>query len=377
MDDFEKEFLEKYDNKETLSDEYLEEICDIGETISDEIIDQTRWDTYFKRIFKIGDRYFRIDYSRGSTEIQDGQFSVEEPYEVYPTKVEITDYLTKSEIEKNKQDKKENKKMEKLYYEYMEYQTFIDEITRRIEDARTSLSIAIGSEEFDKACGLKARIETLKEIVMYADIIKKDEETDLVPETLEKMKKLNRQKYQAIVDYIVENEISSPKLHCPEIPAVHFKMNVDDEAIEMLQDMEKQNEEHIKAKTKISSKTIENQKDEIKKAIEELEKNGKASIGKEQEIKEEPKEEVEEQDEDDFELPFDAVPSVPEEAIEETKSDELDNISEPLESIDDVNIPDPEEERKKDAPKPQIETIEKLEPKDDFADMDFDDIWDA
>lgn len=261
--------------------------------------------------------------------------------------------------------------MEKLYYEYIEYQTFIDEITRRIEDARTSLSIAIGSEEFDKACGLKARIETLKEIVMYADIIKKNEETDLVPETLEKMKKLNRQKYQAIVDYIVENEISSPKLHCPEIPAVHFKMNVDDEAIEMLQDIEKQNEENRKANTKIASKIIENQKDEIKKAIEELEKNGKASIGKEQ------KEEVEEQEEDDFELPFDAVPSVPEEAIEETKSDELDNISEPLESIDDVNIPDPEEERKKDAPKPQIEIIEKLEPKDDFADMDFDDIWDA
>ncbi len=68
--------------------------------IEDEIIDQRRWSTVHKRIFKFEDKFYQTIYSHGSTECQD-----ESPYEdedddiecpeVEPYEVTLTKYRVK------------------------------------------------------------------------------------------------------------------------------------------------------------------------------------------------------------------------------------------------------------------------------------------
>lgn len=61
-----------------------------AEIISDEITDTSRWSVYHECIFKIGERYFRTDYSRGATEMQD-----EAPYEYDGDYIEVTEVVPK------------------------------------------------------------------------------------------------------------------------------------------------------------------------------------------------------------------------------------------------------------------------------------------
>ena len=62
------------------------------EEISDEIVDQDRWATYHEMIIKYGDRYYKINYDRGSTEYQEssGEYTITE---VKPVEVTVTKYV--------------------------------------------------------------------------------------------------------------------------------------------------------------------------------------------------------------------------------------------------------------------------------------------
>ena len=73
---------------------------DFAQTIYNKVTDIGRWSTYYEQVFKIGDRFFKTHYSKGSTETQE-----ESPYEyegewievveVVPKEVTVTKYVAK------------------------------------------------------------------------------------------------------------------------------------------------------------------------------------------------------------------------------------------------------------------------------------------
>mgnify|MGYP001581894545 CR=1 FL=1 len=67
---FKKEFLQK---------------CE-GETISDVIIENSRWSIYYERIFKYDGKFYLTNYSVGATEQQD-----ESPYEYEPDEIDCVE----------------------------------------------------------------------------------------------------------------------------------------------------------------------------------------------------------------------------------------------------------------------------------------------
>ena len=75
------------------------------ELIGDEIIGQSRWDTHHKAIVKNEDKFYSMNYSRGSTEIQDNGFfgycDTVELREVEPVKVVKIQYVEKIRGEAN------------------------------------------------------------------------------------------------------------------------------------------------------------------------------------------------------------------------------------------------------------------------------------
>lgn len=66
--------------------EFLIELEDSDgvEIISQDIIDQSRWSTHWRTVFKFQDRFYETFYSIGSTESQD-----ERPYDYEPDEIEI------------------------------------------------------------------------------------------------------------------------------------------------------------------------------------------------------------------------------------------------------------------------------------------------
>lgn len=68
--------------------------------VSDELIDTGRWSLHYDLVFKVGNQYFSVGYSRGATESQD-----ESPFEyesddivcdeVFPVEVKRIEYVTK------------------------------------------------------------------------------------------------------------------------------------------------------------------------------------------------------------------------------------------------------------------------------------------
>ena len=64
--------------------EFLLELWD--EIVEEEIIDQSRWSTHHRQVFKFEDRFYETFYSTGSTEYQD-----ERPYEDEPDEIELTE----------------------------------------------------------------------------------------------------------------------------------------------------------------------------------------------------------------------------------------------------------------------------------------------
>jgi hypothetical protein len=70
------------------------QFMDDVELISDDIVDQGRWYTYYTAVVKHDGRFWAVNYSQGSTEYQDddGEYTV---YEVEPVEVTITQYKRK------------------------------------------------------------------------------------------------------------------------------------------------------------------------------------------------------------------------------------------------------------------------------------------
>lgn len=68
--------------------EFLQEME--GKTISDEIIDTSRWSTFHRRVFEHEGKYYETMYSHGSTEQQD-----ESPYEYEGEEIECKEVFKK------------------------------------------------------------------------------------------------------------------------------------------------------------------------------------------------------------------------------------------------------------------------------------------
>ena len=90
-----QEFLQRYDNKETFSEDELYRIwigdteieaTDIEEGIGDEL---DRWNHVEWRVIKIQDRYFEIARYAGNTECQEDYYDCQ-PIEVKPVEKVIT-----------------------------------------------------------------------------------------------------------------------------------------------------------------------------------------------------------------------------------------------------------------------------------------------
>lgn len=78
---------------------------DVHETIYEKIVDKGRWHTYYERIFKHEDKYYRTVFRRGSTESQDCQAYEDDPdeiecEEVFPVEVKTIKYMTTKELQK-------------------------------------------------------------------------------------------------------------------------------------------------------------------------------------------------------------------------------------------------------------------------------------
>lgn len=91
-------FLERFDRKEAF-DEWERKMMAWGEvgTEVDQIENDTgRWTTYMTTVFKIGDRYFAIDWDRGLTECQENEYC-SQPVEVtkreYKRTIMVTEWV--------------------------------------------------------------------------------------------------------------------------------------------------------------------------------------------------------------------------------------------------------------------------------------------
>lgn len=88
-------FLERFDRKETF-DEWERRMMAWGEvgTEVDQIENGSgRWMTYMTTVFKIGGRYFAIDWDRGLTECQENEYW-NQPVEVTKRQYEKTIVVT-------------------------------------------------------------------------------------------------------------------------------------------------------------------------------------------------------------------------------------------------------------------------------------------
>lgn len=89
-----KEFLDRYDNKETFTESEMHRIW-IGDTeiemtvIEEGTGEQYRWNHIEWQVVKIGDRYFDLAIMAGNTEYQDNEYDIQ-PQEVKPVETVIT-----------------------------------------------------------------------------------------------------------------------------------------------------------------------------------------------------------------------------------------------------------------------------------------------
>lgn len=98
LTEYEKNFLKKIDNGHNFSEEEINEMFYDLEEIDSISEDLGRWTMSVSTIFKIGDRYIRLDWEKGLTEYQVDEYP-EQPYEVFPKKetIVVTRWLTKKE----------------------------------------------------------------------------------------------------------------------------------------------------------------------------------------------------------------------------------------------------------------------------------------
>lgn len=89
MDNYEKEFLDKYDSGYKFTEgEIHDMIWDFKQVEEDEGCNH-RWTQDITTVIQVGDRYFRIDWQRGLTEYQENEYW-NQPVEVTPHEYEKT-----------------------------------------------------------------------------------------------------------------------------------------------------------------------------------------------------------------------------------------------------------------------------------------------
>lgn len=67
---------------------------DYDEFLISEYIDQTRWTTVFRKVYKVDDTFYEIIHEAGSTEYQEEDYGYSvEVHEVRPVEKVVTEYL--------------------------------------------------------------------------------------------------------------------------------------------------------------------------------------------------------------------------------------------------------------------------------------------
>ncbi len=86
----------KFTEEEVLGDLDHWELYEMSdEVMVDEITAQHRWMTDKRLVLRFGERFLEVEFSQGSTEMQDGYEPDMEVREVFPKVVEKTIYTTK------------------------------------------------------------------------------------------------------------------------------------------------------------------------------------------------------------------------------------------------------------------------------------------
>ena len=98
MNEFDQDFLEKYDSGYKFSSSELREICFELIEVESEYGENLRWVRPVTRIYQVGNRYFCLEWFEGLTESQEDEFW-EQPYEVekkeYEKTITVTEWIKK------------------------------------------------------------------------------------------------------------------------------------------------------------------------------------------------------------------------------------------------------------------------------------------
>lgn len=97
MEQYEIDFLEKYDRGEKFSEGELKEfVFELLEWAGEKEGEEHRWYRKVQTIVKVGERYFSILWNRGLTELQENEFPYQ-PKEVikktYEKTIEVTEWV--------------------------------------------------------------------------------------------------------------------------------------------------------------------------------------------------------------------------------------------------------------------------------------------
>lgn len=85
---YEKNFLEKFDNGHVFSEEEIENMFYDLEEYEQKSYDKERWTMPMTTIFKVGNRFFCVEWEAGLTEYQENSYE-NQPYEVFPRREHI------------------------------------------------------------------------------------------------------------------------------------------------------------------------------------------------------------------------------------------------------------------------------------------------
>lgn len=89
------EALSENELEQLISEDH--ELCNEFTAMTEaEIVDQSRWSTHYRQVFKhVDDSFWRFSWSRGSTEYQDNGPENIFIEQVYPKEVTVIKYVTK------------------------------------------------------------------------------------------------------------------------------------------------------------------------------------------------------------------------------------------------------------------------------------------
>lgn len=99
LTEYEQKILKKIDKKEHFSESEIENMFYDLEELEEIYYEKGRWTMPISTVFKIGDRFLRVDWEAGLTEYQENSYE-EQPYEVFPKqeKVVVTRWYTSDGI---------------------------------------------------------------------------------------------------------------------------------------------------------------------------------------------------------------------------------------------------------------------------------------